>query len=101
MAWTCRYLARTGTPCGSCGLTRGWIALAHGHVTRARAYNPHAPSTFVAALTFVGGSIALFCARQRLSRERQLLIALVLVCVLVIGWSGVLARNIELGAFAG
>lgn len=39
----CESIARDGVPCPACGLTRGFLALSEGDVTRARAANPAAP----------------------------------------------------------
>jgi hypothetical protein len=47
----CPFRWLTGLPCAGCGLTRGFVALTHGHVHAAHVYNP---LTGVVMATMVG-----------------------------------------------
>jgi hypothetical protein len=46
----CLFRRVTGRPCPSCGLTRSWIAIAHGQSRTALAQHPFGPLTFLAAV---------------------------------------------------
>jgi hypothetical protein len=41
-----------GRPCPACGLTRSWVAIAHGDLSRATAWNRLGPATFAYAATY-------------------------------------------------
>lgn len=45
----CPFLAVTGIPCPTCGMTRSWNLTAHGDITAALALHPMGPLTFAAA----------------------------------------------------
>jgi hypothetical protein len=49
----CPFRRLTGLPCPGCGLTRSWVAFAHGDVGDAFGYNWFGPITFVMAAVFV------------------------------------------------
>lgn len=62
----CPYLAETGTPCGSCGLTRAFASMSRGQLARASAYNPAGPvvwGLFVVGAGTSGYAVALVLAR--------------------------------------
>jgi hypothetical protein len=92
LGWGCAFRTRTGQPCASCGLTRGWVHMAHARIDAARAANRAAPLTFLAACFFVIGTVAL---RVLGARQRDLARVL-LFLVLVASFGGVLVRNIAL-----
>jgi Protein of unknown function (DUF2752) len=43
----------TGLPCPGCGLTRSWVATAHGRISDAFSYNIFGPISFAAMFVFV------------------------------------------------
>jgi hypothetical protein len=47
----CTWRNLTGLPCVTCGLTRGFVATAHGDWARGFAFHPLAPALYVFALT--------------------------------------------------
>jgi hypothetical protein len=49
----CPFRALTGQPCPFCGMTRSWIAAAHGHVAQSLAYNPGGIVLFAAAIVLI------------------------------------------------
>lgn len=87
----CAYRRAFGTPCGACGLTRGWVALAHRDVDGARAMNPDTVATFTGALLYLVLAGVALVLRRNASSVRVL--ALV---ILVVAWSGVIAQNVRL-----
>lgn len=62
----CEYRARTGKPCSTCGLTRGFCAFGHGRFAEAVAYHPATPPLYGVAVGAWAGSAA---ALWRLGRE--------------------------------
>jgi len=98
----CAYLQRTGRPCASCGLTRGWIAMAHGDVVTAREFNRHAPLTFVASgiYVMVGLALAVWKRLRSVPEVRVTWLRLALLGLLVAAWGGVIGENIALGTFS-
>lgn len=46
----CGFLWLTGRPCPLCGMTRGFCALAKGHIAEAIAFNLLSPAAFLAFL---------------------------------------------------
>jgi Protein of unknown function (DUF2752) len=55
----------TGIPCPMCGLTRGFIQLAHGHLVEAIALNPLTPAFFVLfAIRFLKDGVLCFSRRE-------------------------------------
>lgn len=44
----CAFYNVTGLPCPACGLTRGFVALGHGHLAASLAWHPLAPVLYVA-----------------------------------------------------
>lgn len=49
----CPFRRLTGLPCPTCGMTRSWVELAHGHVGAAFQLNPVAPLALLVAVGFV------------------------------------------------
>ncbi len=57
----CLFHNLTALPCPGCGLTRAWVAMAHGHFGASLVWHPLGPLLFVSALiyTFWSGWMAL------------------------------------------
>lgn len=56
----CPFRLVTGLPCPGCGLTRSWVAVGHGDVHDAFAYNAFGPLSmaFVAVMVVVAAGVA-------------------------------------------
>lgn len=52
----CRYLERTGRPCGTCGMTTAFALCARGRFLRAFEANPGGPILFLLVLAVALGS---------------------------------------------
>lgn len=48
----CPWRWLSGMPCAACGLTRGFVALAHGHVEAAHSYHPFTGGVFAAMIAW-------------------------------------------------
>ena len=48
----CLFHNFTGLPCPGCGLTRSWVAMAHGHAGEALVWHPLGPLLFLSALGY-------------------------------------------------
>ena len=48
----CLFHNFTGLPCPGCGLTRSWVAMAHGHAGEALVWHPLGPMLFLSALGY-------------------------------------------------
>jgi hypothetical protein len=92
----CAFKAAHGVPCGTCGMTRAWIALAHGHVREARALHAEALPTFAAtaAVALAAGVLAWALWRAYTVVVRAALVAL-LIAAAIWGsaWAPIAARN--------
>jgi len=53
----CLFHAITGLPCPSCGMTRAFLALGHGHWRDALALNLASPGVYLAAWTLLALSL--------------------------------------------
>ena len=64
--WTiCTFLRLTGYPCPSCGLTRGFVAVAHGHFLAVLTACPLAVLLYAATvLVFAVNAAALLCGAR-------------------------------------
>ena len=80
---TCPFRLLTGLPCPTCGLTRSWIALAHGDLSGSVSLHPLGPITVVAAVLFVLGVHARYPAVAARLRSRPLLAAAAAVWIAV------------------
>lgn len=60
----CAFYNLTGLPCPACGLTRGFVALGHGHMAASFAWHPLAPVLYAALLGALVASV-LAAARGR------------------------------------
>lgn len=83
----CPFRLVTGLPCPGCGLTRSWVALAHGQVGEAFAYNWFGPVSFVAAALFTLVTVAAL-VRRRPPRLPARLMRPVLLYAVAGAWIG-------------
>ena len=92
---TCAFRAVHGVPCGTCGMTRAWIALAHGNLAEALAFHAEALPTFAATATvaLAAGAFAWTIWRSY-TFARTALAALVTAAALwAFAWAPIAARN--------
>jgi hypothetical protein len=52
LGYVCPFRAATGLPCATCGMTRAWVALAHGEIPRALSASPLGALLAAAAWAF-------------------------------------------------
>lgn len=85
---SCSFLARTGLPCPTCGLTTSVSAMAHARIALAWQAHPFGPVLFVAlaALAFAATAEAA-TGRNVLSRLRLGWLAWVLLFGIPAGWA--------------
>lgn len=81
----CPFRLMTGLPCPGCGLTRGWVFLAHGRVGAAISANPFALLTMPAALAFVV-AVVVAVVRRRPLPDLTRAARLGVVKVVVVAW---------------
>jgi len=95
----CSFLARTGWPCPTCGLTTSIAAAARGRVSAAWRAHPFGPVLLVAvAALAAAGTIDLLAGKDVIGRLRpRLWWALVAVAGLLGGWGLKLAIGIADG----
>lgn len=55
--YACPFRAVTGLPCPGCGLTRGGVALLHGHFSDAWNLHPFSPLLWVALVLLLGAAL--------------------------------------------
>lgn len=72
---TCPLKLLTGVPCPGCGMTRAFVAIAHGDLSAARDYNLLSPVVYLAlAFTKCGLPIATFHFSLELWQNRPILL---------------------------
>src|SRR6185295_17087267 len=82
----CLWHALTDLHCPFCGMTRSFVALAHGRLEAALRFHPAGPLLFVALAAFLGAVVVVAVRRSRPVFERRRWIAAfeaVVVCCLV------------------
>lgn len=83
----CWFHAVLHVPCPLCGMTRSFVALAHGDAAAALRFHPAGPLLFAAMLVFaVGAGVALVRRRPPMVDRRGFMRgfqAVVAICVLV------------------
>lgn len=87
----CVFNIATDLPCLTCGMTRSWVALTHGDLAEALAWNPG--GALLCVLTLLGGAYA--AARQlgapalrwESSRRERALFRVALVLGIAVNWS--------------
>ncbi len=83
----CPFLRLTGYPCMFCGMTRAFMAMAHGHVAGAWRISPLGVPLFLATLAaFFWGTAGLVTGRKLLLRWPWRWIAAVGAILLVANW---------------
>lgn len=93
----CIFKSITGIPCPSCGLTRGFRALFHGHIIKAEQYNLLTVPMFLLILSIVFSYIydlitksnKLELLLNKLSKNYKLIIL-----IIIINWIINIIRNI-------
>ncbi|MGV9711706.1 DUF2752 domain-containing protein [Gordonia sp. NPDC003424] len=84
----CPFRRMTGLPCPACGLTRSWVALAHGDLSAAFGYNLFGPLFMLVAVIATGAAIvALVTGKPVLGRLRTGLTGRIAIGVLIV-WFG-------------
>lgn len=84
----CPFRRMTGLPCPACGLTRSWVACAHGDLSAAFGYNLFGPLFMLVAVVATGVAIwVLITGRPALGRLRAGLTGRTAVSVLIV-WFG-------------
>lgn len=68
---TCPYLAKSGQPCATCGMTRGVSSFFHGQFKLSAEYNSRAPAVAIVELMLVCGVLGYAIRRRKLSRSRN------------------------------
>ena len=98
----CPFRLVTGLPCPGCGLTRSWVAIGHGDLHSAFAYNAFGPLSmaFVASLVVLVAIVAV-TAPRRLSRVESILRHPVVWAVAGLWLAYGIARGIDAVAHTG
>ena len=60
----CLFHALTSLPCPSCGMTRAFVALGHGHLAEAMAFNLASPLVYAAAWLAFGLAVVQAATRR-------------------------------------
>jgi uncharacterized protein DUF2752 len=68
---TCPSHLLFGVDCPLCGMTRSFVALAHGDLDRALHFHPAGPLLFAAMLAFLGAVVVVALRRARPIVERR------------------------------
>ena len=91
----CAFKAAYGQPCGTCGMTRAWIAAAHGQFAEAARFNAHALPTFGATVLVAVAFLVLAAAVRALVRFAVVAAAVAAVATLIwaVAWGPVVAKN--------
>jgi hypothetical protein len=97
----CAFKAAYGQPCATCGMTRAWIAAAHGQFAEAATFNAHALPTFVATALVAVAFLVLAAVVRTLARFTVVGAAVAAVAALAalaalnwaVAWGPVVAKN--------
>ena len=95
----CPFRLITGLPCPGCGLTRSWVALAHGDAAAAFSSNLFGPLAFAASFVFVGLTLTsplTGVSPGALSRKRPLRVAARVVVGAWVVWAVLRAASVAL-----
>lgn len=88
LAGSCPVHEIAGVACPFCGMTRSFVALAHGELGAALRFHPAGPLLFSAMAAFLVGAVVIACRRsQPLVERRRFVLAfeVVLLVSLVMG----------------
>lgn len=96
---SCWFLQTYGVPCASCGLTRGWICVAHGEIERALIYNPNSIITFFTILCI--SLILITISLNNYSKRMVLLLYTLIIILFLFAWTPIIEKNISLYKFYG
>jgi len=94
----CAYRFQTGCKCGSCGLTRGWINISHLRIKEAQTLNENSILSYVCTIMFLISSTTYYFFRSNI--KKRLLATTGLLIILIIGWSDIIKKNIELKTYS-
>lgn len=91
----CAFKVAYGTSCGTCGMTRAWIALAHGQLAQACAHHAEALPTFMAtaAVALAAGALTWSLWRSPTRARAAALGFAVAAIAWAVAWQPVVARN--------
>jgi hypothetical protein len=90
-AVTCPFRSLTGHPCPSCGLTRGFTAIAHGDLARGLAHNPLVLGVMLLLLAALGLRLVLGrVPRLRATRRERRISLAVFLLLIAFNWVYVL-----------
>lgn len=97
---TCSFLSTFGIPCATCGLTRGWICLAHGDFIKASNYNVYSVSTFLAVLivSIYFWCLLIFSSKIRLN---NFVLFLIPAGIVFAAWFPIINQNIKIYSMVG
>lgn len=95
----CPFARMTGLPCPACGLTRSWVALAHGDLAASFTVNAFGPLFLMATIIVTVGAIAeLVTGRPILARLRRAIANPVGLSVLVVWFGYGIVRAVDAAA---
>ncbi len=88
---TCTFRRLTGLPCPGCGMTRGFISLAHGRLADAWSYNPAAIAFFALVVSQVPYRVWQIARIRRGLLEHHFIalehgLAVGIIVILVVQW---------------
>jgi hypothetical protein len=95
----CPFARMTGLPCPACGLTRSWVALAHGDLAASFTFNASGPLFLIAAIVVtVCAVVEVLTGRPILRRVRLAVANPVGLAVLVVWFGYGIVRAIDAAA---
>lgn len=90
----CWFFETYGVPCASCGLTRGWICVAHGDIETALSFNPHALTTFLTV--FAISSLLWLMSFKNLSNKNIIIMYTFILLLFFNAWIPIIQKNLFL-----
>ena len=86
LAGSCPLHEIAGVACPFCGMTRSFVALAHGELGAALRFHPAGPLLFSAMAALLIGAVVIACRRSRpLVDRRRVLLAFEVVILVSLG----------------
>ena len=93
----CAFRAVTSLPCPSCGMTRAFVALSHGDLRAATAFNVASPFVYAAAWLGLVLALAGICTEQELIArawsKSRLILAPIIIGLMTAAWIHNLAQR--------